>query len=364
MSRWRVAGAALLLAACAPPAPPGSPSAPRFYTGKSYGSEAEFNPLTEIVNEGFDITQTNDHDRHVFRLPYAVAARNVWQSVVHADRTFRWYGYSRALQNEWLPITAPDNTGGGAWVPNYEYHLIGSGMVSIRMSEWFAQHGVTHPGLAAAATIMSAHYLNEIVENGSSTSPNEDATTDLLIFDIGGLALWQVDAVQRLFSGALQFTNWPGQPSIDIASGTIQNVGQQFVLRAPLPYTSHWKVMYDFGMSTLLGLSRTVGNGDAVSIGVGTDAVANPIVDARTGARGATLQFKGGVFYDRNGSLLGSIQFGSRLNDAAVNVNLYPGVLHIGGVSPGVWLQMPRTGGVRLGVASRWGFGLGHGPER
>ena len=44
-------------------------------------------------------------------------------------------------------------------------------------------------------------------------------------------------------------------------------------------------------MSTLLGLSRSGANGSAWSGGVGLDAVDNPVVDARTGAKTATLAF-------------------------------------------------------------------------
>ncbi len=348
---------------CAQPTAPQTAPAPRFYTDKSYGSEAEFNPLTEILNEGFDITQTNGQDRHVFRRNYTVGAANVWRSVWHADETYRFYGYRRALVNEWLPLTAPNNNGGGAWVPNYEYHLVGSGMVFVRMKEWYEQHGIPHPELLSFATMMTAHYTNEVLENGLSKLPNEDATTDLLIFDMGGMAIWRIGAVQRFFSGPVELTNWPGQPSIDVNSGTLQNAAQQFVLRASLPHSQRWKVFYDFGMSSLLGLSYKRASGDALSLAVGTDAVDNPVVDPRTGAKGATLAFKAGMFYDRNGSLLASVQAGSRSDNAVFNVNVYPGVVRLGGLRPGLWIQVPRTGGIRFGVASRWGFGLGHGPE-
>jgi hypothetical protein len=352
------------LSACARgPRPEVTPS-PRFYTGKSYGSEAQFNPLSQIVNEGFDITQLNDQDRRIFKRNYTVGAKNVWQSVVHAPATFRSYGLGRVVTNEWLPLSTTNNSGGGAWVPNYLYHLFGSGMVSVRMEEWYAQHGASHPTALSIGTLMTAHVANEIVENGMSRTPSADAATDLLLFDVAGIVLWRMDAVQRLFSGPLQLTNWPGQPSIDVASGTIENVGQQFVLRARVPGTEHWKVLYDFGMSTLAGLTYEKSNGDGVSVAAGVDAIANPVVDPRTGAKGATLRFKGAVFYDRQGSLLASLQVGSRRDNAVVNANVYPGVVGGWKRAPGLWLQVPRGGGLRFGLATRWGFGIGHGPVR
>ena len=82
-------------------------------------------------------------------------------------------------------------------------------------------------------------------------------------------------------------------------------------------------------MSTLLGLSRSGANGSAWSGGVGLDAVDNPVVDARTGAKTATLAFKGGLFYDRDGSLLFSILGGSRRDVARLTINFYPGTLNV-----------------------------------
>lgn len=354
---------AAALSACATPAVVTSP-APRFYRELPYGSESEFNPLTEILNEGYDVLRTSSQDRHIFRRDYALGAENVWRSVTHADATFRFYGYSNALRNEWLPLTLSNGHGGGAWVPNYEYHLIGSGMISVRMEEWYRAHDVPHPFAASVATLMSAHYLNEIIENGASRLPNEDATTDILLFDLGGIALWRWDAMQRLFSGPIELTNWPGQPSLDVPSQTLENTGQQFTLRVRLPGTARWRLMYYFGMSSLIGASRVRANGDAISLVGGVDAVDNPIIDQRTGAKTATLRPKGAIFYDRNGSLLWSMQVGSRSDVAVLDLNAYPGVFRLSGFSPGVWLQVPRSGGVRVGLVSRLGVGLGHGPER
>src|SRR4051812_37991902 len=37
----------------------------RFYTGKEYGSESVFNPLTHVLNEGFDVLSISSADRHI-----------------------------------------------------------------------------------------------------------------------------------------------------------------------------------------------------------------------------------------------------------------------------------------------------------
>jgi hypothetical protein len=355
----------MFVTACAPvphPAPEATPG--RFYANRDYGSESQFNPLSELLNEGFDVLRERNEDRKVFSRDYAGSFHNVMESVLHADRTYREYGVGKAVRNEWLPLTARDDYGGGAWIANYQYHALGSGMVSVRMEEWFAQHGSSHPRAAAITAMMAAHLLNEVVENRGSTRPNEDATTDLLIFDPLGILVWRIDAVQRFFSGPLEFTNWPGQPSIDVNSGTLQNASQQFMLRGRIPGTQRWRLMYDIGLSHLLGVSYVRPNGGAWSAAIGPYVVTNPIVDTLRGARTATFRMNGGLFYDREGSLLFSALYAWHSEVAKLNVNVFPGVLRIGRLSPGVWLQTPERGGVRIGVVSRLGLGLGVGPER
>lgn len=362
MRHWLAIGVMLAVAATAATAqvaPRDSVVTARYYARRDFGSEAQFNPLTQIVNEGYDILRTRFEDRHVFSRDYATGVRNVARSLWHFDRTYRFYGVANAARNEWLPVTTPRSAGGGAWVPNYEYHLLGAGMISVRMEEWFEQHDMPHPALLSAATLMASHVLNEVVENGAQRSLNEDAVTDLMIFDPAGLLLWRLDAVQRFFSGPVQMTNWPGQPSIDVVHHTLENAGQQYILRAPIPFVRDWSVFYDFGMSTLLGLSRRGAQGSAWSGGLGLDAVDNPVVDDRTGAKTATLAFKGGLFYDRDGSLLFSILAGSRRGVARLTINFYPGMLNVAGTHPGFWFQIPDHGAARFGIATRLGIGLG-----
>src|SRR5258708_40075852 len=76
----------------------------RFYHAKPYGSEAQFGPLNELLNEGFDMLRDENYDRHVLRRQYRIGAQNIINSLLHADKTYRFYGYRRALRNEILPL--------------------------------------------------------------------------------------------------------------------------------------------------------------------------------------------------------------------------------------------------------------------
>jgi hypothetical protein len=345
--------------------PPGSKPTPRFYTGKEYGSEAAFNPLTQVLNEGFDVLALRGQDRHIFDRGLDRDAANVWRSLTHADATYRNYGWS-VLRNEFLPISNQRQPGGGSWLPNYQSHLFGSGMVSARMTEWFEYHRVPAAPVWSAATMMTAHFLNEAVENNGWRLLNEDATTDLLFFDVAGILVWKNDYVQRAFSGSVQLSNWTGQPSWNPVSRTIENTGQFFVLRGPIPKSTQWRWFYLFGMSGAGGLSRRIGAEHALSLGIGLDAVENPITDSTRMTRGATLKPKAAMYLDRNGSVLGSLAIGSpRGMSSWVTANIYPGVIRLGPIKPGFWLQLPRDGGIRLGITSQaLGIGLAGGSSR
>ena len=72
-----------------------------FYTGKDYGSEAAFNPFTELLNEGFDVL--NDaYSRRLSEQRLDVGFRTVLRSVRNPGKVVRAYGgwgTSRASKN-------------------------------------------------------------------------------------------------------------------------------------------------------------------------------------------------------------------------------------------------------------------------
>lgn len=332
----------------------------RFYESRDYGTERQFNPVSQIVNEGFDLLRGDDADRRLFELPYGVTARNVRSSVLNFGQSINRYGWSRFMRNEILPLSTKTG-GGGQWVPNYQFHLLGSGMVSARMTEWFEQHGISHPVAWSAVTMTASHLLNEMTERPGPRSV--DAATDLLLFDTAGFLLFRSDRVQRLFSGPLQLTNWPLQPSWTLPGRTIENVGQQFVLRVPIPATRRWRGLYMFGVSTLVGVSRDIGDGRSISLALGADAVSTTVVDTSTDTRSVILKPNAGVFLDRHGSLLVSLVARNGY-EAIATLNVYPGALMGSRFPLGIWGATLRGGGFRAGIAAPWGLGVARGPVR
>jgi hypothetical protein len=66
------------------------------------------------------------------------------------------------------------------------------------------------------------------------------------------------------------------------------------------------------------------------------------------------------VFYDCNNSLLASLLWENSRGTLAT-INVYPGLTHIAGRSPGFWLAIRERGGHRLGFTLPLGLGLGYG---
>jgi hypothetical protein len=333
----------------------------RFYAGRAYGSESQFNPLSLVVNGGFDQLRTVGAEKRLTRRPYAAPASNVWYSITRPDRVVRQYGVRRWLRNEVFPLTGK-GSGGGQWVPNYQLHLLGGGMTSARMTEWYEQHGAPHPALLSTGTVFAWHFLTETVENGGRKRLDADAMTDLLIFDVGSVLAFRSERVQRFFGETLEMTNWSGQPSIAAPNGTIENVHQTTLLRAPLPRTRDWRAMTTFGGAFLLGVSRRRGERDWLSVAGGWDPADNPVIDPVTGRKTVTLLPNAALFWDRESSLMAALSIRWRRPEVAT-LNLYPGVVRLPGWSPGLWVQLLDRGGARVGLVSPVGLGIARAPR-
>ena len=343
---------------------PAKDSVRKFYHGLEYGSEAQFNPMTEILNEGFDMLRQENRNRRLSTLPYRQASRNVIGALLRPDSAIRNYGLWAALRNEFLPLSLHPKK--GQWLPNYTIHLLGSGMVSQRMTEWYEAHDVPHPFALSFATMYAAHFINEAVEDGGRPNrpPNVDPISDLYFFDLAGILLYRTDRMRRLVNNDyVELTNWAGQPAINSPDGTLENTTQEFILRTALPRTDMWRGFIGFGVSSVFGLSYGKRDGTAISFAGGADAVNSPIIDTLTDKRTVQLKPYGGIFIDRRSSLL----FSAMLRDSkevVMTANLYPGVLRFRGYTTGLWAQMLADRTWRLGIVPTWGLGLGQNMRR
>jgi hypothetical protein len=325
------------------PEPPGPGK--WFYRGLPYGSESLIHPMRLVLNGAFGTLQFDHRSNRLADVGFRHGWDRLRADLESPERTIALNGWSDFLRSEVAPVSFHSHD--AQYWPNYTLHLIGGGMSSIMMHEWFEQHGYRHPALGAGVTIAAYHVLNEIVEAGERNGPSTDAIADLLIFDPAGAWLFSHEGVAGFFSRRLNLRDWSAQPAFDPTSGSLENNGQNFSIKLKLPVVDHWSLFYYFGNHGEAGLSYRFANGSALSGGIGMSA--SDVIDVGRGVSTANLVPSGGLFYDRNGSLLMSVMTAKGAHDR-VRVNLYPGVLRLGPVSPGLFVVQARTGETTVGI--------------
>lgn len=331
-----------------------------FYHGKTYGTEGLVHPLRMILNGGYGIMQLDNRDGRVFDVDYAQGWRNTWQNVSDPGYAIQERGWGDFFKREIIPISF--NSGRAQYWPNYTLHLIGGGMSYRLMREWFRYNEFEHERLWAASSLAAYHVLNEIVEHSDAEGPNTDPVADLLIFDPLGVLLFESDRVSRFFGRTLRMAEWPYQPSYDPRQRVIENNGQNFVLKYPLPGTQNWDFLYHFGTHGEMGLSRRLASGHAVSAALGLKA--KRLVQLDENLNSVDLALAGGIFLDHDNSLLASLLMAST-KDYKARLNLYPGLVNIRDVPLGFFAALSRDddfiAGLTFGFLRHWPLGLSSG---
>ena len=318
-----------------------------FYHGRTFGSEATFSPAVKLLQGGFYILDNDNRSNNPFIVPYENGLNNVLRNLVQPFSTIHEYGWIRFLTTEILPNPSRRTA---QWVPNYFGHILGEGMTFRATEEWFRFHGSRHPTRLALVTTLLESLLNEAVENGDYRGSNVDPIADLYLFNPLGILLFRSDKVARFFSGTLHMAYWPRQLMLDPRSGTLEDVGHDFIFKYPVTRGGRLGLFASYGTHSLAGLSIQRSS-HALSVGIG--AMAKELVDAAPGLPSRSLTARIvpalGVFYDRDNSLLFSFVIAPRKDDV-VSVNVYPGVLQLKDSSLGLFLAAGGTRRVSLGV--------------
>ena len=328
-----------------------------FYHGYRFGSEATYNPLSTILNGGYGILQIGTHQKNLFKIDYRAGWRNVRRNLAHPFHEINVFGWKAFLTTEIFPTTLTPR--GAQYLPNYQNHLLGGGMTFRMLQEWYRYHGYARSAMWATSSWMVYHLLNEIVENGSYAGTNVDAIADVLIFNPLGILLFSHDRAARFFSETLRLRDWSYFPALDPFTGAIENNGQNFSIKWRLPKQRRWSLFYNFGLNGIVGLSYQRVNGKSISAGGGMMARNLRAVDRDDEVRSLTADvvWNVGIFYDREGSLMASLLFsGSRAYKA--RVNLYPGLLKLGEISPAFFAAIGQRREIICGIALR-GMPLG-----
>lgn len=253
----------------------------------------------------------------------------------------------RFLTSELLPT--PDRNR-AQWVPNYFGHILGEGLVYRYLLEWFRCHGYRRPTLLAILTLNVGVLLNEAVENGAFRGATVDPIADVYVFNPLSILLFSSEAASRVLSGGLGLVYWPRQAAYDPRSRTMANLGYRTAVRV---YFGSWPVgvFASYGVQGLLGVTYRLGRG--MQLGMGAGLGARELVDIESPGDSrtvtATLAPAGGVFLDREGSLLVSLVI-TRHNADQATLNVYPGLLRWRSVRPGFSAAWSAADGVKLGV--------------
>ena len=320
-----------------------------FYEGRTYGSESLIHPLRMILHGGYGILQLDNQDASPWDIDYENGVEVVGRSLFDPFGAIQEHGYWEFVKRELLPVSI-DNDGGQYW-PNYMNHLIGGGMSYRMMVDWFHYYGYQHPKLWSGGTVLAYHLLNEIVEARDVDRWSADPVADMWIFNPAGILLFSHDGVAGFFAHRLHMQDWSFQISYDAGQERWVNNGQNFSMKLDLPWSDTWRLFYHFGTHAELGMSYRLPNGDELSVGAGL--VAKNLIPSDGNFRTVDLARTAGIWWDRDGSLLASLDWA---NDKAyrLRTNVYPGVVGIGAVRPGLFGILHRDGDVTLGFAFRW----------
>ena len=326
-----------------------------FYHGRPYGSDALLGPLEVLLNKGFAVAQFQNRDRFIF--DYNYGGRHVWKSITDLRGSVqRFGGWNEVLRTEVLPTSFEWKN--WKWAPNYIGHVFEGGVTNQKIEEWYRVHGIPMPGVAAFLTTMTSAVINEMYSHPGVNQGSASTAMDLLLFDPLGILLFRHDRVSRFFSKRLGARIWSGQAGLT-PSGELVNNGNNLILKVPLSLIPGTSFFTRAGLAFTPGFTFHGTNGLDVSFGFGAEGRIQGI-DPMTGEEIPQLAFGGGVFLDRQGSLLASV-LASEVEHRRLVVNIYPGVIPVLGGRFGTWFILRESGALRFGVSARGALGVGLG---
>lgn len=322
-----------------------------FYFDQKYGSESQFGPVNTIANIGMICSGRFDYVSGVHEIQYQRGAKTIFESYRHPIQGIKNSGGYKQFIGEFIPLDPM-----GAWVPNYTLHLIGEGMTYRKLAEYYDHHNVTYPKLWAALTVTTAQFLNEIVEVGNNFEPSSDPVADIL-FNIAGMIAFSFDPFANLFHNEwIRLNFWPGQPVIDLKSGVLFNQLEQFSMKISLGRWTDWKFYFNMGMPGGFGISIPINQTDSLSIAASTEYISSPKEIPKDGKRLTSdnietddVNFGLSLFWDRNESLMSSLII-TAIPNLSLRLNIYPGLLKVGGLGIGGYMLFTENYGHSIGI--------------
>lgn len=331
-----------------------------YHRDRRYGVQELYHPGYVIVNGGYDILQLQGYSREFANFNWRLNTRNVYDNLINPFPTIKTIGWGKFMTTEVFPFNFTPN--GSQWIPNYFLHMLGGGMEYRMMTEWYRAHDVPVPKLFSVATMLSMHFLNEVIENKDIEGANIDPIADWYIFNVAGILMFNSIRVNRFFSEELNMADWSFMPTVSFRDFTLQNTGQYFIYKWFIPRSPKWGIFMRWGMGTYAGLTYKVNDEHAVTASAGAKSHIFKIVDEAGKISTTTLTWATFFAWDRNNTPLVTLQV-SGASDYTALLNVYPGVIRIKKFSPGIWAVVgsDRTGAFGISAKYTPGMGVGYG---
>lgn len=320
-----------------------------FFRPYDYGSDGLYNPITLFANGAFDSFQILDREPEWKNVYWNISTTNVWHSLTSPFPVISAFGWNRFLRQEIFPVGLSIDA--AQWAPNYALHLICGGMEYRKISEWYDYNNVPLPYLCGIVTSMAYEFVNEAVENGPSTGPNEDCIPDVLIFQPLGIILFSFDGIAELASSTFNLNDWSEPVAVSFAPFAVRNAGQNTVAKVALNHSHSIDLFLHFGEFALAGLSLKTDAEHMISLGGGLATTGVKDLPIQNGVSSNTVEAGPmvGMYYDRNNSLLASIVYEKNSN-TRFRLCIYPGFLSSAEFSPGLFLTVAGNGSAIAGL--------------
>lgn len=316
------------------------------YEPKSYGSEANFNPITTIISGVLDPRRHLKFSDDLDDFHFQRGLKNVNHNLLNPFENVSDHGLKKFISYEVFPLSLHLDYKKMQFLPNYSLHLIGGGYTYRKMLAWYRWHDYSNPTVFAISSYLAYHYFCEAVESsdlaGDPDAINVDAIADMYLFNLPGMVLFSWDAATAFFVNQLEFQEWTYMPMYDPFQNSVENFGQKFVLRVGMPFTDSWKFFWEGGMETGFGLSYEIKDKNYVSFAIGRAPVGISY-DGHTRVPEKLIRWIG-ISWDKNRSLMAHLCINYHEEGyfrAELNIN--PGVINVGDFRPTLFCALRRN---------------------
>ena len=129
-----------------------------------FGSDHYFHPINTVINGSYDILRNGTlGSNNVFDIPYLSSNDNIIYNITNPVDQVEKFGVDKFVELEIFNLSFDPRK--GHFLPNIANHVIGNGMLYVKLEEWYAHHQFPHPKFMALGTTTFYQYMNEIVEH-------------------------------------------------------------------------------------------------------------------------------------------------------------------------------------------------------